>query len=323
MIETAARLLSDRNSFLLTGHEHPDGDCLGSQVALYHLLRTLGKEVAIRNPDQIIRVHDFLLEHTPIEVGLPLPSHDVVVLLDCGQLSRLGRMASVVKQQGADILVIDHHVNSLDGKAHEHYIDSTASATGVLIYRLYQHLQVPISAAAAEGIFLSLISDTGWFRYSNTDAEVMRIATEMIEQGGVSPVRIFDMINRRNDPQSVRLFATCLGKGELLLDGRLGLLALARDLVESAADMAFDLDSVIEPLRSVTGVEVVALIKERLDGGVKLSLRATCDLDVQVLAHGFGGGGHKKAAGASLDESLGVARQLVIDRIAAALDGSG
>ena len=100
-------------------------------------------------------------------------------------------------------------------------------------------------------------------------------------------MRIFDLINRRNDPQSVALFAACMDKSELLLDGRFGLLALGRELVDNAANLAFDLDSVIEPLRSVDGVEVVALIKERLDGGVKMSLRATQEIDVQIIARRF------------------------------------
>lgn len=319
MIKLAARLLNGRKSFLLTGHERPDGDCLGSQVALFHLLRTLGKDVVIRNPDPIIRMHDFLLEHTPIEAGLPLPDCDVVVLLDCAELSRLGRIAAAIEAQNAALLVIDHHLGSDNGKEGVRYVDSSASATGVLIYRLYRHFDQKISAPAAEGIFLSLIADTGWFRYSNTDAEVMRIATEMVEHGGVSPVRIFDLLNRRNEPDSVALLATCIGKSELLLDGKLGLVALERDLVHRAVDLAFDLDSVIEPLRSVAGVEVVAMIKQRLDGGVNLSLRATGDIDVQALAQTLGGGGHKKAAGASVDESLNLTRQRVIDLVASAL----
>jgi phosphoesterase RecJ-like protein len=322
LIESAADILAREESFLLTGHEHPDGDCLGSQAALYHLLKSMGKQVVIRNPDPIIRVYDFLLEHTPIESGLPLPEHDVTVLLDCSQLSRVGRLASAIQERAAKLLVIDHHVDSFDGDESEHFIDPSAPATGALVYRLYKHFGLPISPAAAEGIFLSLISDTGWFRYSNTDSEVLRIATEMVSEGGVVPVRIFDLINRRNDPNSVSLLTTCLSKSEVMLGGRLGVVALDRVLVEEAANIALALDQVIEPLRSVDGIEVVALLKERLDGGVKLSLRATGDVDVQKIAQSFGGGGHKKAAGASLSEAIDAAKSIVIDRIQSVLEAS-
>ncbi len=322
MIESAADILAQEKSFLLTGHEHPDGDCLGSQVALLHLLQSMGKQVVICNPDPIIRVYDFLLEQTPISSGLPLPEHDVAVLLDCAHLSRVGRLATAIKERAARLLVIDHHVDSFDGEEVDHFIDPTAPATGALIYRLYKHFDVPIGAAAAEGIFLSLISDTGWFRYSNTDAEVLRIATEMVSDGGVQPVRIFDLINRRNDPSSVSLLTTCLSKSEVFLEGRLGVVALNRVLVEEAANIALALDQVIEPLRSIEGVEVVALLKERMDGGVKLSLRATGDVDVQKIAQSFGGGGHKKAAGASLAESIDAAKAVVVERIQAVLEAS-
>ena len=176
-------LVASRRSFLLTGHEHPDGDCLGSQIAFYHLLRSLGKEVQIINPDPLSKSLDFLSEHTPTGVyraGDELPEVDVVCLLDCAYLGRTGSMAEPIAKRidesGTILAVIDHHIGSENGDGTVCFVDSEASATGALVHELFSLLGVAIDPIAAQGVFLSLVSDTGWFRYSNTDHRVLSIA---------------------------------------------------------------------------------------------------------------------------------------------------
>ena len=220
-----AELLRSRNRFLLTGHENPDGDCVGAQCALYHLLLAMGKQVTILNPDPVSRSYDFLLRHTPFHSArttAAIPAVDVVVLLDCAQLSRVGELGKRLGATGATIAVIDHHVGSEHGDGQVGLVDHTAAATGALVRRLYAELGMPLGAAAAEGVFLSLVSDTGWFRYSNTDASVMTMAGEMIASG-VQPALVYDAIHRRNHPDSARLLADALGTGELRLGGAIGL----------------------------------------------------------------------------------------------------
>ncbi|MFN9275755.1 MAG: DHH family phosphoesterase, partial [Planctomycetota bacterium] len=153
--------------------------------------------------------------------------------------------------------------------------------------------------AAAEGVFLSLVADTGWFRHSNTDAEVFALASELVA-AGVDGSRVHDALYRRNHPDSAALLAEALARHRLRLDGKLAIACLDKVLMERAGRADFDTDAVLDPLRSIDGVEVVALLKERFDGAVKCSLRARGDVDVQAIVAAFGGGGHKKAAGATL-----------------------
>ncbi len=322
---TIPDLLRANRRFLLTGHENPDGDCLGAETALYHLLQALGKPVHIVNPDPVGRSFDFLLRHTPFASardGGPLPDFDTVVLLDCAHLSRVGPLGDRLARSGATIAVIDHHVGSEQGDGSVHFVDSKAAATGALVRRLFRELDVPLSAPAAEGVFLSLIADTGWFRYSNTDPEVFAMASELVA-AGVDVSLVFDSLYRRRHPQTTALLVEALATHRLLLGGRLAMAVLDRGLMDRAGQIDFDPDQVMEPLRSTEGVEVVALCKERFDGSVKVSLRARTDVDVQAIAATWGGGGHKKAAGATLRMPLPAAVVAVEDEVRRALGAGG
>jgi phosphoesterase RecJ-like protein len=314
-------LIRARQSFLLTGHENPDGDCLGAEVALYHLLTALGKRAAIVNPDPLARGFDFLLRHTPVGHAVadtPLPPFEVAVLLDCNQLSRLGALGPRLRSSGATIAVVDHHVGSEAGDGTVHYVDSKAAATGALVRRLYREFGVPLSEAAAEGVFLSLVMDTGWFRYSNTDHEVLSMAAELVA-AGVDVSGLYDRLFRRLHPDAAAILGEALRRHELRLRGALAITCLDRALMERAAHTGFDTDLVIDPLRSLEGVEVVAVLKERFDGMVKLSLRAKRDVDVQRIAATWGGGGHKKAAGATMPGPLAAAAAALTARVELAL----
>jgi phosphoesterase RecJ-like protein len=320
-VTTLLDLFRSQQSFLLTGHESPDGDCVGAQTALSHLLLSMGKTVHIVNPDPIASSFDFLTEHTSFATaknGDELPEFDVAVLLDCSQLSRVGSLGKRIAARNKTIAVIDHHVGSEDGDGSVFYVDVTAAATGALIRRLYAELNVELTLPAAEGIFLSLVSDTGWFRYSNANAEVFSMAAELVALG-VDSSSIYDAINRRNHRDSPRILADALLTSRLLLDGKLARLSLDKAMIERTSKANFDTDVMMEPLRSIGGVEVVALLKERFDGNVKCSLRARGDIDVQAIVSQFGGGGHKKAAGATMMMRLADAERAIHDAVQQAL----
>lgn len=317
-------LLQRSQSFILTGHEHPDGDCVGAQVGLYHLLRDLGKAVQIVLPDAPLRALDFLRQHTPVTVHdatRELPEAEVVVLLDCAELSRLGDLRSAVEARRPTIAVIDHHVGSDRADGEYCFVDETAAASGELVHRLYRRLDRPIGPAAAEGMFVALVSDTGWFRYSNTNARTLQIASELIE-AGADAASIYDRLYRRNDPDSVGVLAEGIARSRLLATGRIGMIRIDRPLLDRAGRIGVDLDLVMEPLRSVLGIEVVCMLKEVLPDRVKASFRASGDIDVQAIARAFGGGGHKKAAGATINASLAAAEPMVETALVRAVDAS-
>jgi phosphoesterase RecJ-like protein len=314
-------LLRQQQRFLLTGHENPDGDCIGAQTALFHLLTALGKTVHIVNPDPVGPSFDFLQAHTPfghVRGDEPLPDFDVAILLDCAQLSRVGALGKRIAAAGKTIAVIDHHVGSENGDGSVAYVDAQAAATGALVRRLFAELGVPLTAPAAEGVFVSLVSDTGWFKYSNADAEVFAMASELVA-AGVDGSRIYDALYRRNHPDSVSVLADALRRSRLLLGGKLALVTLDKWMMERSTRIDFDTDAVLDPLRSIDGIEVVAMLKERFDGAVKCSMRARADVDVQAIVAQFGGGGHKKAAGVTLSMTLAEAEAAIESAVQQAL----
>ncbi|MCP3918754.1 MAG: bifunctional oligoribonuclease/PAP phosphatase NrnA [bacterium] len=284
---------------VLTGHERPDGDCIGAQAALSRVLTALGKHVRILNPDPPEGQFDYLSRECDygVDDGGALPEHDLVVLLDCSELSRTGALANRFAEADSLKLVVDHHVLPPEAWWDAAFHDVSAAATGLLVYRIAGALGVALDEVAARGVFTSLVTDTGWFKYSNTDAESFRVAGELVESG-VHPADLFATIYQRRSEDHPRLVGRVLDRLHYHADGRLALV----DLPLAADGRAMDLetDDVLDLLRSVETVEVVLLVREIEKGICKLSARSKTDYNVNELARGFGGGGHVKASGATI-----------------------
>ena len=301
---------------MLVGHVRPDGDCIGAQGALARGLESLGKQVTIVNPDDPGPMFAYLYDECPFHVfDGELPPHEVVVLLDFNELSRCGRMADLIARSSSKKLVIDHHPPTGKEWWDEAYLDMTASATGLLVWRALNELGAEIDETAAAGVFTSIVTDTGWFRYSNTDVETMEVATRILRRG-VDPTRIFTSIYQNNPQTEPRAIATLLGRAEYFGDGRLAIVDHPLDAGD--ANELLNSDAVLDILRSVGSVEVVLYIRELEDGICKLSARSKTDYDVNVLARKFGGGGHAKASGATIEGTISDVRERLIE---AALEG--
>lgn len=301
--QRALELLQRGERFLLTGHVRPDGDCLGAQAALSRVLAALGKQVFVLNTDPPQPQLEFLGEACRFGVwrGGDLPVHDVAVFLDFCELSRTGDLAGPLARAGSKKLVIDHHVHEGETWWDAAYVDRSAAATGLLVVRIARQLGVALDSLAALGAFTSIVTDTGWFKYSNTDVEALSVAAELV-RAGVRPHELYGAIYQRQPSDQPRAIARLLSRLQYRAGGRLAVvdLPLAR---AGEAELA-DSDDVLDLLRSVGRVEVVLFLRETADGGVKLSARSKTDFDVQRLARGFGGGGHVKAAGATLPGPL-------------------
>jgi bifunctional oligoribonuclease and PAP phosphatase NrnA len=311
-LPSAAVLKAFQNAktVLLSGHENPDGDCIGAQAALARVLEAMGKTVHILNPDPPEAVFDYLSCEVAYGTfqGGDLPDHDLCVLTDISELGRCGALSGPLGAHPSTKLVVDHHVHHGEEWWDLAYVDRTASATGLLVYRLAKALGVELDTVAANGVFTSLVTDTGWFKYSNTDAETLRIAGEMIGLG-VKSDRLYASIFQRN------LSALPVELGELLRGleyfggGKIALLAADPDHgpFESNTDVLHDI------LRSVEVVEVVLFLRQTSDGRIKLSARSKNDWNVNALARRFGGGGHVKASGATLQGPMDRARSELLE----------
>ena len=318
----ALDLVRSGKRFVLSGHERPDGDCIGAQAALARGLEAMGKEVFILNPDPPEPQFDYLSSVCKYGTykGGDVPAHDVHVLLDASELSRCGALGEKIRAASSKKLVVDHHIHVGDDWWDEAFVDTSASATGLLVYRMMRALEVELDETMALGVFTSMVTDTGWFKYSNTDAETLGVASELVT-AGVDPSTVFQKIYQRESsglPQSVgRVLRTVEYHGDKRL-------AIARVEKPGPGEEALtDSDLVLDILRSVDTIEVVLVVRATDEGKCKLSARAKGDFDVSALARQFGGGGHKKAAGATMPYGLDESCERLVAAALSALAAGG
>jgi len=293
--------IADGDNYILTTHVNPDGDGLGSEVALRRFFSEKGKTAQIVNPAPIPEMYKFLDQGGALQVYRP-EVHDeeffrdkTVFSLDNSSLKRMGQLGRVVEAAGRPIVCLDHHTYE-GGLPGLYYVDRKASATGELVYKLIKGLGGTIDRVVAEAIYVAILTDTGGFRFPNTTAESFRIASELVGVG-ISPAHIYNLLYEMNRPSKLRLMGLALKNLEIYADGRIALLAVTADMIDSVGAERVDVDGLVEVLRTIKGVELGVLLLELPGNRVKASLRSKWDLDVHELASLFGGGGHPRAAG--------------------------
>jgi bifunctional oligoribonuclease and PAP phosphatase NrnA len=300
----------------LTTHVNPDGDGLGSEVAMVHLLRALGADPVITNPTPTPARFDFLLRDLPgvdrtHEAVKEIRRADLVIVLDIADLGRLGMLHDAVRDRGVPVACVDHHVSEGTLPPGPRYVDPGASATGELVVELAEANKWTIPVSAARALYVALLTDTGGFRFSNTKPGALRVAADLLEIG-VEPEQIYLEVYANVPEGRHRLLAEALET--MVVEKDLGLAWVtvppgAMDRWHVAAD---DLDGVVEFPRSVEGVRMALLFREIAQGRIKVSLRSVGDVDVAAFAKHFGGGGHTKAAGLSLEGSLAEVQSIVL-----------
>ena len=308
---------------VLTTHVNADGDGLGSEVALVHLLRAQGKTVRIANPTPIPDRYRFLVE--------PIASHDATadgsrairdadlfVVLDISDLGRLGNLAEAIRSRAITTACIDHHVSPGTLPDGPRLVDATASATGELVYDLAVAAGWAIDEVVARALYVALLTDTGGFRFGNTTPDVLRRAASLLETG-VHPERVYEQVYATAPVGRIRLTVEVLQT--MVVEPEVGLAwvtvpdgALERNNVSSD-----DLDGLVEFARSVQGTRLALLFRPLVNGRVKVSFRSVGDFDVADFAHRFNGGGHAKAAGASIAGTMDDVQRTVLDAARAAL----
>jgi bifunctional oligoribonuclease and PAP phosphatase NrnA len=319
VLETRQRVLDEirlADRFVLVTHENPDGDALGSLVAMHRILSALGKDSVM-----LMAAEEFPLPYEyrffDLDGLQSVPPDDVedrtVIFLDCGNIDR--NPAEVIKREGAHILNIDHHHDNTRFGTVNHVVEE-ASCTAEIVWDLMRALGVEVTQEIADALYVGLVTDTGKFMYENTGTRAHIMAAELIEAG----VDVHDIYRRLYEdmPYSkLELLGRALANVRRYDDGRLTFTRLTRDDFRLAGAEESYSEGVIDHLRSVEGTKVAALSRELLDeagtGRKKVSLRATDgDVDVSAIARAAGGGGHRQAAGfattLSDDELIGFLR---------------
>lgn len=306
--EALAEVLVPGRRVCLTTHVNPDGDGLGSEVGLAHLLRANGVDVAIANPTPTPARFDFLFRELPkvdrtAEAVKTLRSAEVIVVLDIADLGRLGMLAATVAERQVPTACIDHHVSPGTLPPGPRYVDPGAAATGELIAEIALANRWPITIPVARALYVALVTDTGGFRFSNTHPRTLRIAAELLETG-LDPEGIYLDVYANAPPGRPRLLAEALQTLVLEEDVGLAWVTVPPGAVERHQVTVDDLDGVVEFPRSIAGVRMALLFREIAQGRVKVSLRSVGGVDVAAFARPFGGGGHVHAAGVALEGTL-------------------
>ena len=316
--------------FLLTTHINPDGDGLGSEVALALWLAAQGREARILNDALMPPAFTFLARHVPFESYEPegaerrFTEADAVVVLDTSNRQRVGRLSAHFDRHTIPVAVIDHHVSHA-GFGQVNVIEPEASATGEIVYDLIREGGGEITPAMAEALYIALMTDTGSFRYSNTDTHAHRMAAELLLHG-LDPQRLHAQVHSHASAGRLRFFGEVLSALELLEEGRLVVLEAAPEQFQRHGLAGADTDGLVDLPRTIAGVEVVALFSEVETGKVKVSLRSTGRVAIDRVASRLGGGGHVHAAGVLLRGSRAEARSRVLPELArliGALEATG
>lgn len=310
--EIAAVLLA-ADDLVICGHVSPDGDCLGSQLGLAWALKSLGKRVTcLLARDEAV---DYGLRFLP-GVGDMVPACDfhgpcsAFVSVDVPDAGRMAADAKRLHASAGETVTIDHHLSS-GPMSRVNYVDAAAPAAAMIVWRLIPLLGVQPDARMAICCYTGLLTDTGRFQFQNTTAEALQMAAEMVAMG-VDPAEVAREVYQNRSRASIALEKRMLGRIEYWGGGQFVSSYLRRsDFVETNAIRA-DAEPMIDVIRSIRGVRVACMLREQ-EGQVRGSLRAKDDTDVSVLAHRFGGGGHKAAAGFTFEGSLDEARRVMAE----------
>jgi phosphoesterase RecJ-like protein len=320
-MQAVVAALSQKDRFLVTSHEAPDGDALGSLLATELALRALGKDAVmfLGGPAPFPGEFRFLdlparglLRELPPDAG-----ERVLVAVDCASASRVGAEPGLVERAPFTINVDHHHDNPRFGDVN--LVVEDASSTGEVLADVFRELGVELTAELAEALYIALVTDTGRFQYANTTPKTLRLAADLVE-AGADVNRVFQGVYENVQFAKLKLLARALERARVLEGGEIVVSHLLRDDFEAVGATEPYSEGIIDVLRSVEGSLVSALIREPPRDGRparKVSLRASVDeVDVSAIARKSGGGGHREAAGFSSDLSVDEIVEFIVREVA-------
>jgi bifunctional oligoribonuclease and PAP phosphatase NrnA len=324
--QQAASLVQAWRRPLLVSHTKPDGDAIGALIAIRRILTTLGASPVAMRFDAIPDRYLFLTEQTPIPAwpgdsqSDSLSSRDAVIILDTCTYNQIEPAAEWLRRVSVPKLAVDHHVTR-DDLADQYLIDEQAAATCLILTDWVRALDWPLDPESAVALFVGIATDTGWFRHSNTDDRVFDACAYLVECG-VQPHELHERLYQQESIARFRLRAAAMRSMRLLFDGRLAITLLRKsDFADCGAALADTEDLVNEPLR-LKSVIVSVMLVEHDDNVVRGGFRSRApidesvpDIDVAEIARSFGGGGHRRAAGAKLTGSLTDAHDRILPAV--------
>lgn len=312
-IQKISTLLQSGNKFLVCAHYNPDGDAIGSTVAMGHILKALGKSVTLYNetgmPDQ------FSWLELPAELVTQIPDEDFdyVIALDCGARARLGKaMDDAFPTTGS--INIDHHLGNPLFAEHN-WVGPEFPAVGEMVAQLAMALDIPLAGPLGESIYLALVTDTGNFSFSNTRPETHELAAEILRQGldnGAFNARL----QNQWTPGRLKLWSRLFDNARFHFCDQVGIFRISQNIFDETGTTREDAEGVVNYIRRVKTVKAAVLLREDGPGITKISMRSSGGVNVQEIAASLGGGGHRNAAGVEISADMDEAERAVLDACA-------
>jgi phosphoesterase RecJ-like protein len=305
---------------LITSHRDPDGDSIGSQLALAELVKNFDKGGRVINQGELPGKYTFLDPQGIIENVEVLKKDknergddpDLVLVLDCTSLSRLGEVEKMIPPS-AKLINIDHHPDN-ENFGVFNYVDESASATGEIIFSLLRAARFSITSLMANQLYAAILSDTGRFKFSNTSPDCLRVCAELLE-AGANPKFVTNQIYFNHSISYLKLLGSILSSPQILDNGRICIMILKRELMRELKIDPKEVEGVVDYSLFLKGVEIGLLFTEKGDHKTKVNLRSQKHFDVSKIARVFGGGGHRNAAGCILNQDLKQAQNIILEQI--------
>ncbi len=312
-----ADAIRQHTRFLVTSHVNPDGDAIGSMLAMYWVLRTLDKEVVLFNESGLPRRFDWVIGGEAISSTLPDTKPEIIIVLDCGDIRRPGELLQPWLAT-LPIINLDHHLGNPHFGTYN-WVDQRIAATGEMVGMIARVFGIPFSGPLGEALYLALTADTGDFCYNNTRPQTLEMAAEILRQG-LQAGPFYERKLATGTLNQLRMRGEVLQNAQIFAGGRICLFRFTQELFHRTGTTAEDTEGLVNEGLTIRGVDVAVSLRE--DGHrIKFSLRSKGETNVQYIAAQFGGGGHRNAAGgaiptANMDDAL----RLIVEAITAALE---
>ncbi|MCG2712236.1 MAG: bifunctional oligoribonuclease/PAP phosphatase NrnA [Candidatus Omnitrophica bacterium] len=313
-------VIKKHKRFLIAGHVNPEGDAIGSQLAMANLLKMLDKKVRIINTDGVPKNIMFIPGAKSVELFRDLKNekveYEVAIILDSPTLDRIGDVKQLLN--GKYIINIDHHVSNREF-GNLNWVDPRCSSVGEMIYDLFKSSDMVIDDDSALCVYVAIMTDTGSFRYSNTTARTHQIAAELLLYD-IDPKQVYEYVYETKSFNTFKLLAEVLANLKRTDDAKFIWFKVTNEMLSRNKLTADCCEDFIAFVRMIDGAEVVAFLKEMDNkSGVKVSFRSKTDIDVNKIAEKFGGGGHKAASGCVIEKSMDEAEQMLVSVVEEAI----
>jgi phosphoesterase RecJ-like protein len=315
-IARIADAIRSRQRFVLSSHSRPDGDSIGSQLAMAYALREMGKEAIAVNADPAPPPLMAFPGVPGIRIAQTVEGDfDAAIIMECGDLKRTG----VSGLERFFVINIDHHPGNT-GYGQINWFDSSAAACAEMVYEVVRALGVPLTKEIATHIYLAIHTDTGSFHYSGISPRTFEICRDCLI-AGVDPVQVARSLYDSNNMGRLKLFGAVLGAMQIDQTGRIAIVYVDHEMAREAGGTYEDTEGLVNLPLTVKEIEAVVFFKQEKGDEYRVSLRSKGDIDIGVIAKEYGGGGHKNAAGATITGPIEQLQRALVEKIEGAIDG--